>query len=288
MSKREHEKAIFEAFLRVAPQFAGETLRHWSQPQDSSEFPDVICTASSGQRIGVELGEWLNEDEMFKAKGMERIQSSILSAIGDQGENSSDNILFLWLRPKARARVKPSDVPLFREQLFFFIAETDRRWPSEPSWHNPPGYDVPAEKLSDFAILQKYLVSVHFFPRKRYEGWPPDGRFFKKTWPSGQDWIVFPCRGGSFDQSSMLQPLLEIVAHKKERYGGLGTGFESLYLIVYYNSALIYNSPAELEPFFTFEDAAGKLREFVGDDPDPFDHIFLFVAIGSGRVFKVV
>ena len=68
MSKREHEKAIFEAFLRVMPQFAGETLRDWSQPQDCSEFPDVICTTLSGQRIGVELGEWLNEDEMCKAK----------------------------------------------------------------------------------------------------------------------------------------------------------------------------------------------------------------------------
>jgi hypothetical protein len=59
-------------------------------------------------------------------------------------------------------------------------------------------------------------------------------------------------------------------------------------LIVYYNSALIYNSPAELEPYFTFKDAANRLREFIGDDPDHFDRIFLFVAIDGGSVLTVV
>lgn len=288
MSKREHEKAIFEAFLRVVPQFAGETLRDWSQPQDCSEFPDVICTTLSGQRIGAELGEWLNEDEMCKAKGMERIQSSILSAIGDQGENNTDNILFLLLRPKPKARVKPGDVVLFREELFRCIQEVDHRWPTEPSWHNPPGYEFTSDKLSVFPMLQKYLVSIHFSPRNRYEGWPPNGGFVKRTWPREQDWIVFSCRGGSFDQNSMLQPLLELVAHKKERYGGCGTGFEALHLIIYYNSALTYNSPAEFEPYFTFKDAAERLREFIGDDPDPFDGIFLFVAINGGSVLTVI
>jgi len=288
MSKREHEKAIFEAFLRVVPQFSGETLRDWSQPQDCSEFPDVICTTRSGQRIGVELGEWLNEDEMCKAKGMERIQSSILSAIGDQGENTTDNIFFLWLRPKPKARVKPADVGLLRGELFRCIGEVDRRWPSEPSWHNPPGHDVASEELSRFSMLQKYLVSIRFFPRKRYEGWPPNGRFVRRIWPSGLNWIVFPCRGGSFDQNSMLQPLLELVAHKKERYGGCRTGFAGLHLVLYYCSALIYNSPAELEPCFTFKDAADRVSEFVGDDPDPFDNIFLFIAIDGGSVFKII
>lgn len=288
LSKRKHERAIFEAFLNAEPQFSGETLRDWCLPENPDEFPDVVCKTSSGRRIGVELGEWLNEEEMREAKGMERIQSSILLAIGDQGTNTTDNILFLWLRPRAKARIKPNDIPLFRKQLFSFIAEVDRQWPSEPSWHNPPGRDVPTEKLSDFAILQKYLGSIRFFPRMKYEGWPPNGKFVKKTWPIGQDWIVFPCRGGSFDQNSMLQPLFELVARKKERYGGHGTGFESMCLIVYCNSALIYNSPAECEPFFTFQDAANSLREFVGDDAEPFHHIFLFVATNGGQVFEVV
>jgi hypothetical protein len=181
------------------PQFAGDPLKDWSQPQDCSEFPDVMCTTSSGQIIGVELCEWLNEDEMRNAKSMERIQSSILSAVGDQGDNTTENIFFLWLLPKPKVRVKPADVVSFREELFRCIQEVDSHWLSEPSWHNPPGYEVTSEKLSLFPVLQKYLTSIRFFPRKKYEGWPPNGRFIKKNWPRGEDWIVFPCRGGSFD-----------------------------------------------------------------------------------------
>ena len=291
MSKRGHEKAIFEAFLRVTPEFAGETLKEWSQPQEENEFPDIVCITTSGRRIGVELGEWLNEEEMCNAKGMERIQDSILSVVGKQGDNTTENIYFLCLLPKPKVRVKPADGALFRRELFRYIDAVDRRWPSEHLWHSPQGYRATSQELSSFPILQKYLASIQFIPRRRYEGWPPNGGFVKKTWPSGQDWILFRNRGGSYSEDTMLQPLLELIANKKERYGSIGTGLDSLHLVVYYNSAFIYNSPVETAQFEfkdAFEDAADRARQFIGDDPDPFNRIFLFVAINDGFVVAVV
>jgi hypothetical protein len=88
----------------------------------------------------------------------------------------------------------------------------------------------------------------------------------------------------------MLEPLFELLANKKERYGSIGTGFNSLYLVVYYNSALIYNSPVQTAQEFkeAFEDAADRARQFIEDDPDPFNRIFLFVAIDDGLVLTVV
>jgi hypothetical protein len=53
--KRDHEKAIFRAFLDLEPEFAGERLAEWEQPEDEREFPDI--RAMSGRRFGVELGE---------------------------------------------------------------------------------------------------------------------------------------------------------------------------------------------------------------------------------------
>ena len=88
MNKREQEKAIFTAFLRVEPRFFGEEIIEWKQPEDEKEFPDVICVSESGLKVGVELGQWLNEDEIRHAKGMEHIQSSVLAAIGKQGDNT--------------------------------------------------------------------------------------------------------------------------------------------------------------------------------------------------------
>lgn len=173
MSKREREKAIFEAFLRKMPGFADESLKKWKLPEDENEFPDVKCITTNGREIGVELAEWLNKEQMCDAKGMERIHESILSAVGKQPDNTTENIYFLLLYPKTKVRVKPADVDLLREELFRCIDEVDGRWLSEP--HNPPGYRATSEKLSSFPILQKYVDSILFAPRKRYEGWPPNG-----------------------------------------------------------------------------------------------------------------
>lgn len=77
MGSREQEKAIFDVFLRKEPKFAGEEIDNWTQPADEKEFPDVICTSTSGHRIGVELTEWLNEGEIQAAIGLESRKLSI-------------------------------------------------------------------------------------------------------------------------------------------------------------------------------------------------------------------
>lgn len=285
MKKRDHEKAIFAAFMRVEPRFCGEKIVDWMQPEDEKEFPDIICVSESGLNIGVELGEWLNEDEIRRAKGMDYIQSSILAAIGKQGNNNTDNILFIWLFPKPKSRIKPSDAEAFRDQLFECIHNLDNRWPMERSWHSPQGHEASGVELEPYPVVAKYLDKVHLFPNKVFRGWPPDGQMVKKKWRDGQDWILFRARGGAYSEKTMLNPLLELLAGKKEHYGRR-TGFDHLSLIVYYNSALIYNSPAETFRF-TFKSAAESARQFLGDDQDPFQSIYLFVAVDDGRVFKV-
>jgi len=286
MSKRAYEKSIFEAFLRTAPQFAGEGIVEWEQPADENEFPDVICKSGSGRRIGVELGEWLNEAQMGAAKGMGRLQDSIRAAIGEQGSNTTDNIYSVCLDPKAKARIKPADADEFRRQLFACIHECDRRWPAERFWHSPQGHDVSGRELAAYPALDKYLNGVGLFPREIYQGWPPSGRKVKRQSPASVDWITFAAQGGPYSKDTMLQPLLQLLSDKTDHYAGAGTGFDHLCLVVYYNQALFYNSPVET-PHFTFDNAAATASRFLGDDPDPFHSVFIFVAVDSGRVFRI-
>jgi len=51
----------------------------------------------SGRRIGVELGEWLNEEEIQAAKQKERLEEASLNDIGDQGPNPTQHIRYVWL-----------------------------------------------------------------------------------------------------------------------------------------------------------------------------------------------
>src|SRR5215475_937399 len=100
MAKREYEAAIFKAFLNVKPDFCGEPISEWTQPADEKDFPDVICKTASKKRVGVEIGEWLNEEQLTHAKSMERAQDTLLKGIGPQGDNKTDNIYFVWLHQR--------------------------------------------------------------------------------------------------------------------------------------------------------------------------------------------
>lgn len=154
--KQEHERRIFEAFLKAAPEFSGEPLKAWWQPQDEKDFPDIQGRTVSGRHVGVELGEWLNQTEMQAAKAKERLEASVLDVIGPQGTNTTEHIHYVWLRPKPRARIKRSDAVGFRAQLLFCIHEMDARWPKEPYWNSPPGHQLVNEGLAPYPLLAKY------------------------------------------------------------------------------------------------------------------------------------
>ncbi len=278
--KQERERSIFEAFLRVEPMFVGEPLAKWWLPDDEKDFPDIKGTSVSGRHIGVELGEWLNEGEMHAAKAKERLEESILKAVGEQGSNTTEHIYRVWLHPKPKARIKPAEVAMFRQQLFACIETSDARWPQERFWRSPQGHQLVNDELAVYPVLAKYLNAVKLWPKQQV----PGGEI--RHWPDAIDWIGFPSRGGPFSQETMLEPLRELISEKIDHYAAQGLGFDDLSLVVSYNLAWLYNSPAET-PRHSFEDAAAEIGRFLDGDFGPFHRIFLFIALDHGRVLRI-
>lgn len=275
MNKRSREKLIFAAFLEVAPVFAGEAISCWEQPPRESDFPDVICTTESGRRIGAELGEWLNQTEMTIAKRDERIQEDLLAAVGDQGPNDTQHIFMVWLMPKLRIRFIAADSQEFRSQILKCIHDADERWPTERFWHSPQGHILRGQELDPYPALRRYLRGLHLHPAQ----W--NGRALQYG-----DWITFPFRCGSFSEETMSVPLLELLADKKRHYGGAGTAFDHLTLLVYYSRAILYNSPAETATR-SFEQLVSLARKSLDGTPAPFNSIYLFLAFNAGRALRV-
>jgi hypothetical protein len=280
MGDRNAEKIIFEAFLGSKPDFAGEAIGSWEQPDQDP--PDILCLTASGRRIGVELGEWLNEEQIREAKGSEAIQDSILTAIGPQPTNDTENIYFAWLHPRPKARVKPADVPAFRSEILDLVREVDTRWESEPFWQSPQGCQY--QEFAAYPAVGKYLRYVRFFPRLHYVGWPPQGQMEKRTWPEKCDWLIFPARGGAYSKEPMVNALLSIITKKIEKYEAKPptVPLDEFHLLIHYNQAWVYNTPVET-PFFKYKDAARAAVESVGDDSGPFSRIFLFLALRPGE-----
>src|SRR5207245_232676 len=107
MGNRSHERLVFQALLSVDPQFLGEDLAEWSQPPDERDFPDVTGATVSGRRVGVELGEWLNEGETAHSISTERAQGAMLAAVGPQRPNVTRHVGHVWLGRRPGAKVRP-------------------------------------------------------------------------------------------------------------------------------------------------------------------------------------
>lgn len=267
--KRDHERVMFEHFLKVEPEFCGEAIREWYQPEDERDFPDIKATTTTGRNVGIEIGEWLNEQEMAEAKRKERREDGILGALGDLGENPTKHVRSVWLHPKEKARISEADAAVCRAQLVECILAEDRKWTEA---RRAPEV-LSGDGFAAYPLVGKYFDAVKLFAAGGRDKW--------KT-----DWITFPLLGRVFGKETMFKPLRELVSDKTRHYSSARTGFDSMTLLIVYNRAAIYNSPADT-PMHTYEQAAAELRSVIDENRGPFDRAFLFIAIGEGRALRV-
>lgn len=279
-AQRDEEKIIFEAFYRLQPDFAGEPIKEWRIA--ASDPPDIICITDSGRTMGVELGEWLHQREMSDGKLRERIEQQILEAIGEpQPVNTSRHFDMVILHPRERVQIRAGpDQMAFRSALFELIADVDCRWPQEPFWHSPQGCHMRERDLAPSrplgAYLGAYLKEVHFHPGQ-------------SKWPEGINWILPAAHGDTFDDSTMRNPLLNVISAKITKYQtrAMATPCDEFILLVFFNQGVMHNSPIET-PRRTVDDLITEIQAALPQHRGPFSMGYLFVAPTPGaRVFRL-
>ncbi len=272
----QREKFVFESFLKLCPEFAGEPIKEWDvvdkwyanralalPPKPFDKRPDIIALTASGKRIGIELKSWVNQEQIAEARERERIQDDILKAIGKQPPNQTQNIGYVWLSPKD-VRFDVRDAADFRDQLFRLIARVDNDWSRKPGFEQTCSGDV--DRFEEFPLLKKYLHRIRFRPATRSRG--------------TVRWIRFPDASRFYSPNEMLETLSSsLAAHKgDERYKDLKkhVGLDEVYLLVHYDfKAFAYNTPFE-SPNFGFKEAAEFASNALRGDGGYFDRIFLF------------
>ncbi len=260
------ELAIFNAFRAAHPSFSNR-VADVKQPED--EFPDVIVHLHDGQRIDFELAEWLQPQQMAASMRRERLRESILDAIGEQGENSSEYFNFILLFPRPDSPTfKRSDADDFRKEIWELVQETDRRWMTERHWRTPQGRQV--YDFNSHPILGKYVVKIIFDPILASDD--------LRKYPSGIPWIDISMPCFSYSSDSAIEALESILQAKLASYGGL---HPQPRLLVYYGSAVAYNTPWYDIKFRKFVDVAEKAAQLVADQSS-FERIYLLKALEPG------
>lgn len=270
------ERLIFESFLRVCPEFAGEPIKEWDvvdkwyanravapPPKPFDKRPDIIGLTASGKKIGIELKSWVNQEQIAEARHRERIQDDILGAIGKQPPNQTQHIGYVWLLPK-QVRFDAREATDFRDQLFRLIAKVDDDWPRKPGPELSCSGDV--DRFDESPVLKKYLHRIRFRPATRSRG--------------TVRWIRFPDAGRHYSPAEMLETLeSSVLSHRHDqRYKDLRNqaGLDEVYLLIHYDfKAFAYNTPYKTSNF-GFREAAAFASQVVDGEGNFFDRIFLF------------
>lgn len=253
------EKEIFETFIATEPDFAGEPVS-WSGDIDP---PDVLCETNKGRKIGVELGEWLHEAQTERARALEILEKEIASQIVKQNLTGWLGQYGVLLRAKPNVFLSKAKRPEFIAELFNMLNR-----------FKISGQAITA-RLNDSSQAPtsgKFLERITIYPVRRMRGI----KFTKDGWYSPKD---------------ARDALAEVLAKKtaKRNYQTLKKNqtVDELYLLVYYNRALLWNTPYEGIDG-SIEVVVEQAREQVSLNHGPFDKILLFLAFEPGmKVFTL-
>jgi hypothetical protein len=265
------ERSIFKSFCETLPTFAGRQL----VCQPGADPPDLVGTDAERLRVGIELGEWLNPQQMAESIARERQEDSFLNCVRSEEVEPPANIRFVWMEKAGHAALAAADCAQFQNEIYKCIADIDARWNANEEWHEPQGFML--SEVHGYPCLARYLSRLHFASRERFPV------------IKGVGWIEFPAAGGAYSPQNTVAALLKLIDKKTGMYGELHKkeNLAELYLVAYYDRALIHNPPY-VAPNFGWNDVAAIAAAEIAKNPGAFQKVFLFNALPQDRSLAVL
>jgi len=194
----QREQAVVNDLEAHFPKFAGQHVS-WNPVPEGTDPPDFIGAGTSA-RVGLELVEWLDGNQMSQAKRREAIRDQILSLLRRDWESQyrPQNFRGAFLETRQQ-RVSTVDAEGFRSEFFACAADVDRAWPSNDGRFGNSYYQ---NDFPSYPLLGKYLVGI------RYMGGEPHG--FR--------WMDVSGDGGAFDPAQTVATLKNALDAKIGNY----------------------------------------------------------------------
>jgi hypothetical protein len=195
----QRERVVLADLEASFPNFMGHT-HLWTEVPDGQDPPDFISHEPSA-RIGLELREWLDGDQMGPAKARESQREQIQRVLSYDWERQYQptNFCGAFPSPIGNERISRNDEEQLRKEFFACAAAVDCAWVNDSDhWGN--SYYL--TELSAYPLLRKYFSAI------RYIGGEPHGL----------NWIGEQGDGGAFDPNIPIESLTQALDSKLSEY----------------------------------------------------------------------
>ncbi len=262
------EQAALNSLRASHPDFEG--VKDWQRGNDP---PDFTGTRPSGEKIGLELTEWLDS---------ERATTSSISRTDAEYQWLEGLATEKWPAPKSFDRVvlqfkrsvkfNRHHATEFRDDFETLVKEADEKIDRSMLLQE-------VSNLSLYATLSRYVRRVFFeqLPEKYRSA-------------LGQRWVA---TGGRFypnDPQKMARTFLETVERKisKRNYKGLieREGLKELLLVVHFGiRGLLHLGPSVAVAPTT--PLLGAVRSGLGSGAGPFAKVYLYLVLNDGPLYLI-
>jgi len=200
----ERERAVvIDCVESQFPNFAGNTSP-WNKIPDGQDPPDFI-SENPRARIGLELREWLDGDQMGNAKMWESIAIRFNEVLSEGWEQQFQPQHCNWVMLELREpnKLEAADEPAFGEEFFKCVARIDTL-NAQPFGIKHSFFRM--QDLGGYPTLHKYLMYILFFGGK----------------PIGSRWFMAQRSRGVFDSNSARSALENAIDDKMLDYTTVG------------------------------------------------------------------
>lgn len=248
---REDERRAFETFQRCHPPLTRNLVC-----SDGPDPPDFICTDDRGERIGIELAEWVDQAAIATSKRVHRIRNSFRDSVAAV-LLSPTNVGRVWIFP--RRELPATIASALGTELHQCIDSVDKRWQSlTAGW--PVNQGFPFSDFAGYPALTKYVAALDLSPK--YSDIPFH--------------ISFMPQGGAYSPRSAFQALLRILGKKESMYAALrqSESLAQLNLLLYWWQGELHNAPYRAGDY-ALNEIAADLRTLIETGGTNFDAVFI-------------
>lgn len=274
-SARPEEQEAIDALLATHPTFAGEGIVWIPCNPDP---PDFVGTKSNGERIGLELTEWLDPAESKKWFTRLDDEGFLTLAIASATHPKPKNFGRVQVNLKDKARIRESEATTFSAELYRLLGAIDTDVSEQRLTLHKPYHSVSSIDSKTYPTLSKYLGSLWLFGPEEFKI-PEGGR---------GHWVVFPVRFLPHAPEFALKTLLERITGKTTKYTGLlkEKNLNELILLVHFGiRGFMQNT------IWGYEDDLTKIVEAVrkelSESAGPFTSVFLYLRFNEGRLIRL-
>jgi hypothetical protein len=264
------EKSLLENLLAIHRDFLG--VKSWVE---GPEPPDALVTDVQGRTIGVELTEWLSNEQTTPSIASQEREYGWFNVLGSEKHSPPLHFAFVTVRFRADMKAPQGQEDAFVREFYDLTSYVDESWEREMADNRQKLWN----DFSKFPTVGKQVSLLRFMEHAALKP------------ANGTKWVLGTPKGGAYDPRQATDALLDRIDEKKRKanYATLKSdyGLTELVLLVHYGiRGLLHNTPLE-GLNWKLDDHVREAHANLAGDHGHFDRAFLYLAYNEGQLFTL-